>query len=283
MGATFTDHVRVRAYECDAFGHVNDAVYLQYLEQVTLDAMGAVNDGDAFWNVRRLSIEYQTPARYGDVLQTVTWVLDADELHVVRGYDITRGAGMPVVLAEIDWDYRDRASQAPRPVPEEHRAVPSARVPAPLKPYTTPGDNGSQPFRWRHPVRFYEVDATSRIALAAYFNWMQAAVFRAASLVGWPLEAMRANNFVTLQYRHDAEFFGTASNDNEVEIVSRLIEVRRVRGTWLHEVYNAATTTLIMRDYSTGTFLDWDGNVRAGPADMMEALMRGEPRARAIR
>jgi len=66
-------------------------------------------------------------------------------------------------------------------------------------------------------------------------------------------------------------------DDDEIEIISRLIEVRRVRGTWLHEVYNATTKTLIVRDYSTGAFLDWDGNVRAGPSEMMEALMRGEP------
>jgi hypothetical protein len=34
---------------------------------------------------------------------------------------------------------------------------------------------------------------------------------------------------------------------------------------------------LLMRGYSTGAFLDWTGKVRAAPAGMMEALMRGEP------
>jgi len=62
-----------------------------------------------------------------------------------------------------------------------------------------------------------------------------------------------------------------------IEIVSRLIEIRRVRGTWLHEVYRVATNTLILRDYSTGAFLDWEGDVRAGPAEMLEALTHGEP------
>jgi len=75
MGATFTDHIRVRGYECDMFGHVNNAVYIQYLHQVTLDVFSTAMDGDALWNARRVSIEYQMPARYGDVLQVVTWVL----------------------------------------------------------------------------------------------------------------------------------------------------------------------------------------------------------------
>ncbi len=88
---------------------------------------------------------------------------------------------------------------------------------------------------------------------------------------------MRAENFVSLQYRHDAEFFDAAVNGDEIEIVSRLIEIRRVRGTWLHEVYRAATNALIMRDYSTGAFLDREGNIRAGPMEVLEALTRGEP------
>lgn len=273
----FTDHVRVRAYECDAYGHVNNAVYLQYLQQATLDAMGTTNDGEAFWNVRRLAVEYQSPARYGDVLQIMTWVLDADERHVMRGYQVTRGAGrVPVLQAQIDWDYRDRATFDPRSVPEVHHAMPTADVPVALKPFVAPHDNGSRPFRWRHTVPFYELDSTNRVGLAVYFQWLEAAFFNATGSAGWTLEKMRAENFVALQYRHDVEFFGAALNGDEIEIVSHLIEIRHVRGTWLHEIYRAATNTLIMRDYSTGAFRDREGNVRAGPLEVLEALTHGE-------
>jgi acyl-CoA thioesterase FadM len=86
---------------------------------------------------------------------------------------------------------------------------------------------------------------------------------------------MRANDFITLQYRHDAEFFEPAQEGDEIEVISRLIEARRVRGTWVHEIRRAGTDTLLMRDYSTGAFLDWSGRVRAAPAGMMEALIQG--------
>ena len=69
--------------------------------------------------------------------------------------------------------------------------------------------------------------------------------------------------------------FDAASDGDGIEIVSRLIDFRRVCGTWLHEVYRAATNTLIMRDYSTGAFLDWEGNIRVGPLEVLEALTRG--------
>jgi hypothetical protein len=50
-----------------------------------------------------------------------------------------------------------------------------------------------------------------------------------------------------------------------------------VWGTWLHEIYRVATNTLLMRDYSTGVFLDWQGNIRAAPQAMIEAVLQGEP------
>lgn len=71
-------------------------------------------------------------------------------------------------------------------------------------------------------------------------------------------------------------FFDAAVNGDEIEIRSRPIGFRRVRGTWLHEVYRATTNTLIMRDYSIGAFLDWQGNVRAGPMEILKSLTRGE-------
>ncbi|CAG0971541.1 hypothetical protein PLCT2_01382 [Planctomycetaceae bacterium] len=275
--AAFVDHVRVRAYECDAYGHVNNTVYLQYLQQVTLDAMSTTNDGAAFWNVRRLAIEYQAPTRYGDVLQVATWVTKADASQVVRGYHVTRGAGrVPVLVAQIEWDYRDRATYGLRRVPEVQRGVPAVDAPALPKPFVAPRENGARPFRWRHTVPFYELDLTTRVGLAIYFQWLEAAFFNATGSAGWTVEKMRAENIVSLQYRHDAEFFDAALNSDEIEIVSRLIEIRRVRGTWLHEVYRRATNTLLMRDYSTGAFLDWEGNVRAGPREVLETLTHGE-------
>ncbi len=277
MNQISTDHVRVRDYECDAHGHLSNTIYFQYLQQVTLDAMGVVNDGDAFWNVRRLAMEYQAPARYGDVLQIMTWASDADESRVVRNYHVTSGTGrVPIVRAQFEWDYRDYATRSVRPVPEEQRTGQTVEAPAPLKPFTPPGDNGARPFRWLHTVPRYELDSTNRVGLAVYFQWLEAAFFDATGSAGWTIKKMCTENFVPVQYRHDAEFFDAALDGDEIEIASRLIEIERVRGTWLHEVYRTATNTLIMRDYSTGAFLDWDGNIRAGPREILEALTRSE-------
>ncbi|HEX7975580.1 MAG TPA: thioesterase family protein [Anaerolineales bacterium] len=273
----FTGLIRVRAYECDAFGHLNNAVYLQYLQQVTLDALGSDSGDGGFWDARGLSIEYRTPAIYGDELQVAAWVIAVTELVLLFGYRIMRLADhAPVAQAEIEWSYRDPTTHALCRLPRNPLATPVFTSTAPLKPFVSPQDNGSKPFHWQHAVRFYELDATKRVGLAVYFQWIQAAFFHATGSVGWTLEKMRDENFVSLQYRHDAEFFGSAKNGDEIEIASRLIEIRRVRGVWLHEIYRAATKELLLRDFSTGAFLDWKGNIRSGPMEILGVLTRGE-------
>ena len=239
MTAIFANRFRVRAYECDSLGHVNNSVYVQYLLQTTLDAIGVINSEGASPEARRLEIEYRTPARYGDELDIATWVMGRNDAGFVRGYTITRAAdGAPVVGAELEWTNGGRLRQV-------GSSFERVEMPPPLKTFTPPRDNGALPFHWRQTVRRYELDSTARVGVAVYFNWLEEVTFRAAELDGWSVERMRANDFITLQYRHDAELFAGAREGDEIEIVSRLIEVRRVRCTWLHEIRRAGASGLL--------------------------------------
>jgi acyl-CoA thioester hydrolase len=276
MGSVFDYRFRVRADECDSLGHVNNAVYIRHLQQATFDALGSV-DEDTVWTARKLAVQYHAPVRYGDEVKIATWVIAADESLVVSGHEVTlRRKIAPVVSARIEWVCHDHSARRPRRVPEGCIALAKAQVPAPLKPFVPFQDNGAQPFRWRHKVRLYELDVTHRVATAVYFNWLEEATFQASNVVGWPLERMQAEDFIIFQYRHDAEFLEGASLGDEIEITSRLIDVKRVRGTWVHEIVRSGTKTLLMRDYSTGAFLDLEGRIRPGPNAMMEALVEGE-------
>jgi acyl-CoA thioester hydrolase len=68
---TFT----VRTYECDSYGHVNNAVYLQYLEyarwhylkDIGFNYEGARKAGYGTY-VARIEIDYKSPALTDDVL-----------------------------------------------------------------------------------------------------------------------------------------------------------------------------------------------------------------------
>lgn len=264
----FTAPLRVRYHECDSYGHVNNAVYPQYLAQLTLDAHQVAPDVAHMWTMQRLAIEFHTPAVYGDTLQAEAWPVEATAASLTHDYRLTRAAdNRLVVAARVGWVVSG-------PPPRLPLAAPLS--PAPLKPFTPPTDNQSRPFRWRRGVHRYEVGAAGQVPPWVYLNWLEEATLSASTRAGWPVERMLAHNLVILQFRHDAEFFGYVGLGQAVEIVSRLVEVRRVRGTWLHEVFALAPRGLVLRDYSTGVFLDGQGQPRLGVAEMMADLVKGE-------
>jgi acyl-CoA thioester hydrolase len=71
--------LRVRTYECDAYGHVNNAVYLHYLELARdhyladhgLDYQALVAAGQGIW-VAEAHLVYQSPALPGEDLTVDT-------------------------------------------------------------------------------------------------------------------------------------------------------------------------------------------------------------------
>jgi YbgC/YbaW family acyl-CoA thioester hydrolase len=96
---TFDDTLRVRSYELDALGHVNHAVYLNYLEQARYDAMAAggfphsevLGRGWGIYVVR-LEVEYKKECFQGDVLRIRTWVEEFRKVSMTIGHEIRRVA-----------------------------------------------------------------------------------------------------------------------------------------------------------------------------------------------
>ncbi len=116
MATRFTATVRVRSYELDSFGHVNNAVYLQYLEYARSEFLLQV--GISFsdfqrWNampyVVRAEIDYKASSRYDDELVITGWVSAWGKSSFVLTYEIyNRSAGRMGALAEIKFAWVDR-------------------------------------------------------------------------------------------------------------------------------------------------------------------------------
>lgn len=270
--------LRVRAHECDSLGHVNNAVYLQYLQEATLDLLGD-HEGDATpRNGRTVSVEYHAPARPGDALRIATWVVAGHDSGLTCLYRISHESdGGDVATARISWSVSGPSN--PGCVHTASRSLLCAsadEMPVTPRPFIAPPDNGARPFIWRTRVRRYELGLNGSVGLATYFNWLEEATFRAAEVVSWPLKRMRNADLVIVQHRHDAEVVGSLSAGDEVEVASRLLAVRRVRGTWEHLVRRLADGALVLRDYSTGAFLTNHGSVRTLPPELVTALQAGE-------
>jgi acyl-CoA thioester hydrolase len=112
----------VRSYECDGYGHVNNAVYLNYLEVARheyLRALGLSIDemratGIGLW-VARVSIDFRSPALPDERLTIRTAPLKRARIGGILGQRIERGERL-VAEAQITW-VSVNASGRPVPLP----------------------------------------------------------------------------------------------------------------------------------------------------------------------
>lgn len=119
----FTIPLTVRGYELDAFNHVNHAVYAQYFEHCRWMALRQLGDqwqGDEGVGVvvRKLTIEYEAPARLFDELTVRLWIEAVGTSSVTFGQDLIRDRdGQRMARAEVIAVCVD-ARGRPRPLPD---------------------------------------------------------------------------------------------------------------------------------------------------------------------
>ncbi len=122
---TFTTQLRVRHYEMDALGHVNNAVYQSYLEQAAIEhsehlglTLEAYRQLGSVFVMRRLAIDYLRPAIAGDFLDITTWVQEMRGSRAIRRYEIRKTDNVLVVTAEATWVWVESTSMRPKAIPQ---------------------------------------------------------------------------------------------------------------------------------------------------------------------
>src|SRR5215207_2774643 len=93
----FETYFRVRFHEVDALGHVNNAAYLNYVEQAAIDHatflgldLQRLQQLGGVFVARRHEIEFLKPTFAGDVLRVVTWLGEPRGARVDRRYLVFR-------------------------------------------------------------------------------------------------------------------------------------------------------------------------------------------------
>jgi len=97
----FETYFRVRFHEVDALGHVNNAAYLNYLEQAAIDHaaylgldLPRLQDLGGVFVARRHDILFLKPTFAGDLLRVVTWLDEPRGARVNRQYLVYREPGL---------------------------------------------------------------------------------------------------------------------------------------------------------------------------------------------
>jgi len=110
----------------DQNGHVNNVVYVQWMQDVAVlhfEAAGgnpAMEAAGATWVARSHHIEYLKPLFAGEVVIALTWVESLRRVRSLRRYQFLRKSD-DVLLArgETDWVFVDIDSGRPRTIPDE--------------------------------------------------------------------------------------------------------------------------------------------------------------------
>ena len=120
-----TSLLKVRTYECDSYGHVNNAVYLNYLEfarmdylnQIGFDYKGIVDAGFAIY-VTRVDISYKSSAFFYDELLIDTEPVKLGAVSGTLRQKISKRDGTVCAEADVTWAFVTREGRPSRIPPQ---------------------------------------------------------------------------------------------------------------------------------------------------------------------
>jgi acyl-CoA thioester hydrolase len=117
--------LQVRTYECDSYGHVNNANYLNYLEfaryeylkDIGFDYVKAIDAGYGVF-IARIEIDYKKPATTDDVLTIKTRPVKKGAVSGTMAQVISRGEDI-LIEAAVTWAFVNAKTGAPVKIPSE--------------------------------------------------------------------------------------------------------------------------------------------------------------------
>ena len=122
--AFFELTLTARSEHIDELGHVNNAVWVQWIQEIAVAHWESIADETHklryYWVVVRHEIDYLRPAREGDIVYDRTFVGDRPHgARFDRFVEFTGDDGKARVRARTEWAIIDRLSGRPVRVPAE--------------------------------------------------------------------------------------------------------------------------------------------------------------------
>ncbi|MGO1395274.1 MAG: acyl-CoA thioesterase [Halomonas sp.] len=112
--------LRVRGYHLDGYGHVNNARYLEFMEEGRWDyfdqhpaMIKELHQAGRAFVVVNLNIDYLAAARHGDDIEIMTGIVDVGERSGLCHHRIVRKDGTVIAQADLTFVLLDmRANKA---------------------------------------------------------------------------------------------------------------------------------------------------------------------------
>lgn len=259
---------RVRLYECDAYGHVNNAVYLRYMEEAALGASAAVGypwtryaEMERTWFTRDTTVSYYYPITFGDTIEVRTWLTDLRRVRSLRAYEMVLvDTGELVAKGTTDWTYIDTKTALPVRVPDEvvrayHPDDPPPKLDRQPFPQPPVEPDGSA-YTVKRRVEWRDLDSLRHVNNAIYLTYMEDAAMQAVAAHGWPVYRMRELDQGPVATETRIQYLGTADLDDDIAVTTYLYNVRKVSGVRYYTVTRQADGEMLAQAYTKWAWVD---------------------------
>lgn len=273
---------RIRHYECDAYGHVNHANYLRYMQEAALDASAVVGydipryqQMQRQWLIRESAVTFLRPLHYGDTAVVKTWVQDFRRVRSRRAYEIRQAAsGELVAQAHTDWIFLNSQTLRPATIPDEMiLAFMPAGIPAQAprrEPFPTPPPPPTGLFTTHPTVRWRDIDAAGHVNNAMYLAYIEDCSLQSLAAYGWPIARLMQAGFGIVARRYRIEYKQPALFDEELEVSTFVTDVRRATAVRHCAITRVQDRALLAQACITAVCVDLaTGQPRRIPADFL--------------
>jgi acyl-CoA thioester hydrolase len=285
MPRFFTRRFRLRYYECDANGHLNNANYLRFMQETATDASADAGYDEAryreingTWLIYATQIEHLLPCGYHDTLELKTWVADFRRASSRRMYEF-RLADRDVLVARAytDWVYLNSQTGRATIIPETMagafypEGVPETFPPRKPYPAAPPPPQGA--FHWRRQVEWQNIDQMQHVNNAVYLEYASECGAHHVATVGWPWERMQQDGFAIFLRSNHIQYKQPALLRDELEIATWLYQVRRSTAMRVYTIRRASDGALLTEIHAMGVCVNLaNGQPMRWPEPLMDDL-----------
>lgn len=124
----FSHQIVVKKSDIDDMDHVNNVVYLRWVQEVAIAHWESVS-GEALrqqyaWVVLRHEIDYYKPSFFGDTIIGYTWVGEHSGAKIIRYVSLYKeGSDKPLAETKTTWCLLDAKNKRPRRIEDEVAAI----------------------------------------------------------------------------------------------------------------------------------------------------------------
>ena len=285
MALTHTETFPVRYYECDAYGHVNNANYPRYMAEAAAAASAQAGyDRDRYhemgksWLIRDTKVEYIKPIQMGDIFEIKTWVLDFHRVRSRRVYEF-RLAGSDELMARgiTDWIFLDTGKLVPLKIPEAMKTAflpegPPVEAPQ-REPFPKPPPEPTGAVTVKRKAAWGDVDPSGHVNNARYFSYLEDAGWEAVNTFGITMQSFFDLGYASVIRKTRIEYLKQVRYGDELEITTYLSDVKRVTLKRHFILKKADTQEVVARAYYYLANIDFNtGKPVRMPESVLTAL-----------